>query len=131
MGFSRQEYWSGLLFPSPRDLPDPGMKPGSPALQADSSPSEPSGKPIALRLKLLKFGMLRRIACYLPSLSLNFWYSFSYSQCFSLREFLLIYTHGSFLSHSIVFPGGRVEKNSYSSLRLKQQCLPPAVQILT
>jgi len=32
MGFSRQEYWSGLLFPSPGDLPDPGIKPGSPAL---------------------------------------------------------------------------------------------------
>ena len=41
--FSRQEYWSGLAFPSPGDLPDPGTKPGSPALQADSSPSEPPG----------------------------------------------------------------------------------------
>ena len=38
--FSRQEYWSGLQFPSPGDLPDPGIKPGSPALQADSLPSE-------------------------------------------------------------------------------------------
>ena len=36
MGFSRQEYWSGLPFPSPGDLSDPGIKPGSPALQADS-----------------------------------------------------------------------------------------------
>ena len=45
MGFSRQEYWSGLLFPSPGDLPDPGIEPGSPALQADSLPSEPPGKP--------------------------------------------------------------------------------------
>ena len=35
MGFSRQEYWSGLPFPSPGDLPDPGIKPRSPALQAD------------------------------------------------------------------------------------------------
>ena len=41
MGFSRQEYWSGLPFPSPGDLPDPGIKSGSPALQADSLPSEP------------------------------------------------------------------------------------------
>ena len=39
MGFSRQEYWSGLPFPSPGDLPDPGIEPGSPALQADSLPS--------------------------------------------------------------------------------------------
>ena len=44
MGFSRQEYWSGLPFPSPRDLPDPSIKLGSPALQADSLPSEPLEK---------------------------------------------------------------------------------------
>ena len=45
MGFSRQECWSGLLFPSPGDLPDPGTEPGSPALQADSLLTEPSGNP--------------------------------------------------------------------------------------
>ena len=45
MGFSRQEYWSGLLFPSPGDLPDPGIKPRSPTLQADALTSEPPGKP--------------------------------------------------------------------------------------
>ena len=44
MGFSRQEYWSGLPLPSPGDLPDPGTEPGSPALQADSLPSEISEK---------------------------------------------------------------------------------------
>ena len=44
MGFSRQEYWSGLPFPSPGDLPDPGIKPQSPALQADTLPSKPPGK---------------------------------------------------------------------------------------
>ena len=43
MGFSRQEYWSGLTFPSPEDLPDPEIKPRCPALQADSLPSEPPG----------------------------------------------------------------------------------------
>ena len=41
MGFSRQEYWSGLPFPSSRDLPDPGIEPRSPALQADALLSEP------------------------------------------------------------------------------------------
>ena len=41
MEFFGQEYWSGLLFPSPEDLPNPGIKPGSPALQADALPSEP------------------------------------------------------------------------------------------
>ena len=44
MGFSRQEYWSGLPFPSPGDLPDPGIEPESPALQADSLMSEPLGE---------------------------------------------------------------------------------------
>ena len=46
IGFSRQEYWSGLTFPSPGDLSDPGIKPGSPALQADSLPTEKPGKPL-------------------------------------------------------------------------------------
>ena len=43
MGFSRQEYWSGLPFPFPGDLPDLGIEPRSPALQADALPSEPPG----------------------------------------------------------------------------------------
>ena len=46
MKFSRQEYWSGLPFPFPGDLPDPGIEPQSPALQADALPSEPPGKPL-------------------------------------------------------------------------------------
>ena len=45
MGFSRQEYWTGLPFPSPGDLPDSGIKPRSPALQTDSLPSEPPVNP--------------------------------------------------------------------------------------
>ena len=44
VGFSRQEYWSGLPFPSPGDLPDPGIEPESPALQTDCLPSESLGK---------------------------------------------------------------------------------------
>ena len=51
MGFSRQEYWSGLPFPSPRDLLDPGIEPGSPALQADASTSEPPGSPTISEMK--------------------------------------------------------------------------------
>ena len=46
MGFSRPEYWIGLLFASPGDLPDPGIEPGSPALQADSLLTELRGKPL-------------------------------------------------------------------------------------
>ena len=45
MKFSRQEYWSGLPYPSPGDLPDPGIKPMFPALQADTLSSEPPGNP--------------------------------------------------------------------------------------
>ena len=48
MEFSRQEYWSGLTFPSPGDLLDPGIEPGSLALQAESIPSESPGKPHSL-----------------------------------------------------------------------------------
>jgi len=47
-GFSRQKYWSGLLCPPPEDLLNPGIKPRSPALQADFLPSEPPGKPVGL-----------------------------------------------------------------------------------
>ena len=46
MEFSRQQYWSGLPFPSPGDLPSPGIEPESPAVQADALPSEPPGKPL-------------------------------------------------------------------------------------
>ena len=48
MGFTRQEYWSGLPFPSPGDLPDSGIEPQSPSLQTDSLPSEPPGNPVLL-----------------------------------------------------------------------------------
>ena len=44
MEFCRQGYWSGLPFPSPEDLPHPWIEPGSPTLQADTLPTEPSGK---------------------------------------------------------------------------------------
>ena len=48
MGFSRQECWSGLPFPSPGDLPNPGIEPTSPALQADTLTSEPPGEPLKI-----------------------------------------------------------------------------------
>ena len=44
--FFKQEYWSGLPFPSPGDLPDPGIEPETPELQSDALPSEPPGKPV-------------------------------------------------------------------------------------
>ena len=58
MGFSRQEYWSGLPFPAPGDLPNPGIEPGSPALQAYSLPTElweKSVKPLVVQLNWSDF----------------------------------------------------------------------------
>ena len=52
MEFPRQEYWSGLPFPFPGDLPNPEIKPGSPALQVDSLPSKPPGKSHAKHIYL-------------------------------------------------------------------------------
>ena len=57
MGFSRQEYWSGLPFPSPGDLPDPGIEPGSSTSQADALPSEPPGKPYMSALEHVYLGL--------------------------------------------------------------------------
>ena len=54
MEFSRQEYWSGLPFPSPGYLPNPGIDPGSPTWQADSSSSVPPGNPKMNELMVIK-----------------------------------------------------------------------------
>ena len=63
MGFSRQEYWSGLPFPSPGDLPDLGVEPWSPALQADSLPTKLSGNVNYISIKQLKYnGKIKRVA---------------------------------------------------------------------
>ena len=51
--FSRQEYWNGQPFPSPGDLPNPGIEPRSPTLQADSLPAEPQEKPYGLRFPII------------------------------------------------------------------------------
>ena len=58
MEFSRQEHWSGLSFPPPRDLPDPGTEPASPALQVDSLPPEPPGKPKNIHAEPLIISMM-------------------------------------------------------------------------
>ena len=80
MGFSRQECWSGLPFPSPGDLPEPGIEPGSPALQADALPSEPPGIHQGAWLLLLLLSCFSRVrlcvtpetAAHQASLSLGF-----------------------------------------------------------
>ena len=60
MGFSRQEYWSGLPFPSSGDLPDPGIEPWYPALQADALTSEPPGKACLIHLFIVIMLKLKR-----------------------------------------------------------------------
>ena len=60
MGFSKQQYWSGLPFPSPGDFSDPGIKAGSPALQADALSSEPSGKPLHRKSTPHGYGLVWR-----------------------------------------------------------------------
>ena len=65
MGFSRQEYWSGLPFPSWGYLPNPGVKPRSPALQVDSLPSEPSGKPTCEYIASCESSQNKRFMCVL------------------------------------------------------------------
>ena len=64
MEFTRQEYWSELPCPSPGDFPDPGIAPGSPALQADSSLTELQGKPQII--SLIKLMKIRTIETFLP-----------------------------------------------------------------
>ena len=65
MGFSRQEYLSGLPFPSPGDLPDPGIKSGSPTFQADALTSEPPGKPC----QVIRQNLPRKVVVLVKSLS--------------------------------------------------------------
>ena len=55
MGILQATIWSGLPCPPPGDLPNPGIEPGSPALQADSMPAEPAGKPLGALWPLLAF----------------------------------------------------------------------------
>ena len=66
MEFSRQEYWNGLPFPSPGDLPSAVIEPGSPALQADSLPSEPPGKPQACEVENQIKGLTRKTPWKFP-----------------------------------------------------------------
>ena len=90
LGFSRQEYWSGLPFPSPGDLPNPGIEPGSPVLQADTLPSEPPGKS-GLNVCLGISNFLEEISSLSHSVAFLYFFSliaeegFLISPCYSLE----------------------------------------------
>ena len=71
MGFSRQEYWSGLPCPSPGDLPNPGIKPGSPAFQADALSSEPPGKPITYTFLSILLGLPNNLLLFVFNVYIN------------------------------------------------------------
>ena len=76
MGFSRQEYWSGLPFPSPGDLPNPGIEPGSPALQTDALPSEPKCSYILYQLLLFSCSVVSALCNFMgcsPPASTALW----------------------------------------------------------
>ena len=83
MEFSRQKHWSRLPFPSPGDLPKPGIEPGSPTLQAKTLPSEPLGKP---RLEVF-YGLNILLHFYLLSITVfeNTFHGTSVS-CFHVRQ---------------------------------------------
>ena len=102
MGFSRQEYWSGLPFTSPGDLPDPGNEPGSPTLQADSLPSEPPGKPLRQsRVQTLALTLncwVVTLVKLLHSLSLSF-FSLSYDILMRINKHIIDMNKFIFISY--------------------------------
>ena len=86
MEFSRQEYWSGLPFPTPGALPDSGIKPGSPTLWADSLLSEPKGKPMLTHTTILNY--VNCVHLYLSSIRfINPCLGFAFS---SIRFYILL-----------------------------------------
>ena len=90
MGFNKQEYCSGLPFPSPEDLPHPGMEPGSPALQADSSQTEPPGKPLLFVIPYTYYKYIFHLKSFLEvDVTYNKLHTFKLS---SLVKFSRMYT---------------------------------------
>ena len=92
MEFSRQVFWSGQPFPSPGDLPNPGIEPRSPALQADSLPIEPQGKP-----KNTGVGSLSLLQRIFPTQQLN-------SGLLHCRQILYQLSHQGSLSGTLILP---------------------------
>ena len=118
MAFSRPEYWSEQPFPSPRDLPNPGIKPRSPTLQTDSLPAESQGKP-----KNTGVGNLSLLQQIFPTEESNrgllhcrqILYQLSYQGSPTPDEADAIITLPSSLKMTRAFPGGPVIKTSPSN----------------
>ena len=103
MGFSRQEYWSGLPLPSPGDLPDPGIGPGSSTLQADFLLSEPPGQPRSSQTIYLVMSLIIFFIIYLEFVGSNFIPLLKWNLiCFSS----LVFPRGSAGKESVCNVGG-------------------------
>ena len=100
LGFSRQEHWSGLPFPSLEDLPNPGIEPGAPTLQTDALLSEPPGKPQLLR----SWHLSTHVCTHTHRLQLSL-------HPFKICLVLLVYLyqqHKNLAINSIIFPSSYV-----------------------
>ena len=109
LGFSRQEYWSGLPFPSPGDLSNPGIKPGSPELQVDSLPTDLQGKPPILlnssekkpcQIPMLEIHLLAYTTLYYFWSSSHFPASVFFTKSFHLLTLLTSYQNKQEPMHS-------------------------------
>ena len=110
--FSRQEYWSGLPFPSPGDLPNPGIEPRSPALQADSLPSETPGKPNESESRSVLSDCLRPHGLVLQARILE-WVAFSLlQQIFPTQESNWGLLHCRQILYQMSYQGSPKEKSA-------------------
>ena len=108
--FSREEYWSGLPFPSPGNLPDSGIEPRSLTLQADSLPSEPLGKPIKVKWALRVEHSFNRFSVFMK------WNTREFSLCLCVFSFVSFpYRPPCVRTHGEASLG---RKNSYQNLTL-------------
>ena len=122
MEFSRLVYWSGLLFPPPGDLPDPGIEPGPPALQADSLPAEPPGKPSPLVNELFAHKNDRMLTIYFKKSQSGERDAERYRWSKTEQELIALeagWTHGSSLSY---FPCFGIQLETVQNRMLKNKC---------
>ena len=132
MGFSRQEHWSGLPFPSPGDLPHPGIEPGSPALQADSLPSEPPGKPMYLQ-RTQQIVWHKLTGCYFYSLT--FWFEKKekqqQQQSFSLYPSNTVFTFISIKENPCIYILFHHKSRILATLKKNHYVLYSVMKVLT